>query len=224
MFKNLIRDRRPLDISTQLALLALFTTVGIFAYSLYTNEVTMRRDELTYSEQLTKELHQNLEAAKKYEQDRVYKVDDMTASSYKVYTRMVVIVYETGLQNGMVLKLPKEAQESLAGVYRKAELLNSMLDNYQIDEIVTKDTGLMVKNVIIPAVANEVNYYAERVNSGSLVLNDSRRTFRYVTGIASTLVTIVIICQLVLWLSNYLSNKGRRRIKQREKPTKKNNE
>ena len=112
-----------------------------------------------------------------------------------------MIVYEVGLENGFIGRLPASTQNSLFTAYTAGQRIIQQSSNYKLTEYGSQEfkNSTAVTGVFIDQFKRNL----EDIYTRGLYLADIHRSARNISFIASLFLFLCIIAQVAIWL--YLS-------------------
>lgn len=176
--------------AVQIAIVALLLTAMSFTFNIYSNLDKEHNGETLYLKQISREVWSNLDQIEHYEKqtgDGVIKIP--------IYPYMAV--YEAGLQNGMIVKLPPSTQNSLFTAYTYSQRVIQQSLGFSFENYSTN--AFKVRSAIIGSYIEAVKINLEGAQERGLYIADSNGFNRGLQAILSVVFFVIIILQIARW-------------------------
>lgn len=185
---------------------------------MYSQQEASYKAQQDYLHQLGREIYSNLNQVTLFESNKVeWSVTTSQPFDIKGTTHTtqvpivpVMIVYEAGLQNGMIVKLPPSTQNSLFTAYTYGQrVLQQSLDykmNASID--VSNEANTAIMQMWVDAFKHNLSAVYER----GFYLQDDSRTIRSITFWVTVIFGVILfayVSALTIWsILSFTKNKG----------------
>ena len=185
------------------ALIALLLSVLIFSYSAYRTELDKYETRYLYLQQLGKEISLNLNFIDIY-QENLEKAKQMRKDQGQVATWAstlpivpITTVYESGLQNGNIYRLPVDTQNSLAWAFSAAKRVAKYSDDLHVADLQNNEVRYAVDNLEVENHTGNFKENLEAVYDRGFYYaydpTDYMNTMKYTSyGIASIVVLVIL--------------------------------